>query len=429
MKRFKQNIFGPFIRQFVEKRKQRNASDIIKEEVLEKIKKDMEERERFEGRFQFGINESEEEEKENTNESEEYENVTTVTPNYEEHEDEVSEEYLQREDESSTNNDEPTIVTVPIQKQHIEFDDEESEEEFKFDDETPARKHSPVKTITPQLSSEKKRKHTEESTKKQAKTKSKVPEGSGAAFGVHTNYIASIPLYMTEKEREIEQKIQNKTGCARTEGLTLEQIRNMKQIKKPVSDEVVQAMMQDTVRRMKLEAKKNTNESRKQRAESRRNLKLMGTDSDQFNQLQSRKKNLKFAKSPIHDWGLFALETIEKDEMVIEYIGELIRQHLSDIREKRYEKMGIGSSYLFKLDSELVIDATKRGNLARFINHSCDPNCCAKVIEVGKKKKVVIYALRKINVGEEITYDYKFPHEEEKIPCRCGSAKCKKWLN
>ncbi|EFC50365.1 predicted protein, partial [Naegleria gruberi] len=147
------------------------------------------------------------------------------------------------------------------------------------------------------------------------------------------------------------------------------------------------------------------------------------------NQLDTRKKNLKFAKSPIHDWGLFALEDIEQGEMVIEYVGEVIREALSDIREKRYEQIGIGSSYLFRLDNDLIIDATKRGNLARFINHSCDPNCCARIIEVDKQKKVCIYALRKILVGEEITYDYKFPIEESKIPCKCGSQKCKKWLN
>ena len=115
--------------------------------------------------------------------------------------------------------------------------------------------------------------------------------------------------------------------------------------------------------------------------------------------------------------------------MVIEYVGEVVRQQVADIREKRYEKMGIGSSYLFRLDSKLIIDATKKGNLARFINHSCSPNCMAKIINANDQKKVVIYALSRIEVGEEITYDYKFPFEDVKIPCHCGSAKCKKWLN
>ena len=87
---------------------------------------------------------------------------------------------------------------------------------------------------------------------------------------------------------------------------------------------------------------------------------------------QFRKKQLKFAKSGIHDWGLFALEPILADEMVIEYVGQKIRQPIADLREKRYEAIGIGSSYLFRIDHDDIIDATKMGNKARFINHSCN---------------------------------------------------------
>ena len=80
-----------------------------------------------------------------------------------------------------------------------------------------------------------------------------------------------------------------------------------------------------------------------------------------------------FGKSAIHDWGLFAKEYIGADEMVIEYVGQVVRPVLSDVREMRYEKQGIGSSYLFRIDGEHgIVDATKCGNLARFINHSCD---------------------------------------------------------
>lgn len=88
--------------------------------------------------------------------------------------------------------------------------------------------------------------------------------------------------------------------------------------------------------------------------------------------LQLRKKQLKFARSGIHDWGLFALEPIAADEMVIEYVGETLRQSLADLREKKYEAEGCGSSYLFRVDTETIIDATKCGNLARFINHCCN---------------------------------------------------------
>ena len=91
-----------------------------------------------------------------------------------------------------------------------------------------------------------------------------------------------------------------------------------------------------------------------------------------FSFLQFRRKNLTFGKSAIHDWGLFAREFIGADEMVIEYVGHVVRPVLSDVREKRYEKQGIGSSYLFRIDQDYVVDATKCGNLARFVNHSCD---------------------------------------------------------
>ncbi|CAI8015285.1 Histone-lysine N-methyltransferase SETD1B-A, partial [Geodia barretti] len=145
--------------------------------------------------------------------------------------------------------------------------------------------------------------------------------------------------------------------------------------------------------------------------------------------LQARKKLLKFSKSTIHNWGLFAIEAIAADEMVIEYVGEVVRQAVADERERRYEAAGIGSSYLFRVDHDYIIDATRNGNMARFINHCCDPNCYAKVISVGTQKKIVIYSKRDIAMGEEITYDYKFPIEEEKIPCLCGAPNCRGTLN
>ncbi|KAG8906982.1 histone methyltransferase set1 [Tulasnella sp. 403] len=135
----------------------------------------------------------------------------------------------------------------------------------------------------------------------------------------------------------------------------------------------------------------------------------------QFNQLRARKKQLIFARSPIHDWGLYAMEAIPQGEMVIEYVGEVIRAQVADKREKWYERIGIGSSYLFRVDEDSVVDATKKGNLGRLINHSCTPNCNAKIIVVNSQKKIVIYAKSSIEPGEEITYDYHFPLEQEKV--------------
>jgi hypothetical protein len=82
-----------------------------------------------------------------------------------------------------------------------------------------------------------------------------------------------------------------------------------------------------------------------------------------FNQLQTRKKHLRFARSPIHDWGLYAMEKIVRGEMVIEYVGEIVRAQVAEKREKVYERQGIGSSYLFRIDEDLVVDATMKGNL------------------------------------------------------------------
>ncbi|EDO18588.1 hypothetical protein Kpol_1048p18 [Vanderwaltozyma polyspora DSM 70294] len=160
----------------------------------------------------------------------------------------------------------------------------------------------------------------------------------------------------------------------------------------------------------------------------------IGTESEllSLNQLNKRKKPVTFARSAIHNWGLYALEPIAAKEMIIEYVGERIRQPVAEMRERRYIKNGIGSSYLFRVDENTVIDATKRGGIARFINHCCDPSCTAKIIKVGGMKRIVIYALRDIASNEELTYDYKFEREmddKERLPCLCGAATCKGFLN
>jgi SET domain-containing protein len=110
-------------------------------------------------------------------------------------------------------------------------------------------------------------------------------------------------------------------------------------------------------------------------------------DSDilKFNQLKGRKKQLRFAKSPIHDWGLYAEEHIDANDMVIEYVGEVIRQQVAEDREKIYERCGIGSSYLFRVDDDIVIDATKKGSIARFINHCCSVSLTKKGVCVCRK--------------------------------------------
>ncbi|KAF1387759.1 hypothetical protein PFLUV_G00083290 [Perca fluviatilis] len=135
-------------------------------------------------------------------------------------------------------------------------------------------------------------------------------------------------------------------------------------------------------------------------------------------------------RSAIHGRGLFCKRNIEAGEMVIEYAGIVIRSVLTDKREKYYDGKGIGC-YMFRIDDFDVVDATMHGNAARFINHSCEPNCYSRVINVEGRKHIVIFALRKIYRGEELTYDYKFPIEDasSKLNCNCGTRRCRRFLN
>lgn len=185
----------------------------------------------------------------------------------------------------------------------------------------------------------------------------------------------------------------------------------------------------------------NLQSSRVNRANNRRfaadisaQKQILSSESDilNLNALNKRKKPVSFARSAIHNWGLYALEPIAAKEMIIEYVGESIRQQVAEHREKSYLRTGIGSSYLFRIDENTVIDATKKGGIARFINHCCNPSCTAKIIKVDGKKRIVIYALRDIDANEELTYDYKFEREtndDERIRCLCGAPGCKGYLN
>uniref|UniRef100_A0A0N5AVU6 Histone-lysine N-methyltransferase n=1 Tax=Syphacia muris TaxID=451379 RepID=A0A0N5AVU6_9BILA len=126
-----------------------------------------------------------------------------------------------------------------------------------------------------------------------------------------------------------------------------------------------------------------------------------------YSQYQKMKKewknNVYLARSRIQGLGLYASKNIEMNSMIIEYKGELIRSEVSEMREKKYEAQNRGV-YMFRIDEERVIDATMAGGPARYINHSCDPNCSTRLVTSGTTaddKKIIIIANRPISAGEE----------------------------
>lgn len=133
----------------------------------------------------------------------------------------------------------------------------------------------------------------------------------------------------------------------------------------------------------------------------------------------------KLGRSGIQGRGVFAARRIRRGQRVIEYAGERIT---SDEGDRRYDdaKMRRHHTFLFSLDKNTVIDGNRQGNDARYINHSCDPNC--EAVTVGKK--IFIYARKNIQPGVELAYDYKYEWSNDRndialYKCECGAAGCR----
>jgi len=131
--------------------------------------------------------------------------------------------------------------------------------------------------------------------------------------------------------------------------------------------------------------------------------------------------------SPLHGLGVFAAARIRRGTRIIEYLGERV-SHAEADRRYEHKDANDAHTFLFIVDARTVIDAGIGGNEARFVNHACEPNC-ESVIE---DRRVFIEAVRTIEPGEELTYDYQIQREMDDPPdvdavfaCHCGSARCR----
>jgi SET domain-containing protein len=131
--------------------------------------------------------------------------------------------------------------------------------------------------------------------------------------------------------------------------------------------------------------------------------------------------------SPIHGYGVFALRRIRKGTTVTEYLGDRVSHDEADARYENKDPND-NHTFLFTVDSKTVIDGGVGGNDARFINHGCDPNCESTTAD----KRIFVEAIRTIQPGEELAYDYQIqrdpedpPNVDEIFACRCGASKCR----
>ncbi|XP_027348242.1 histone-lysine N-methyltransferase ASHR3 [Abrus precatorius] len=141
-----------------------------------------------------------------------------------------------------------------------------------------------------------------------------------------------------------------------------------------------------------------------------------------------KEKKIKIVKTELCGWGVEAAETIDKGGFIIEYIGEVIDDALCEKRLWDMKYRGVQNFYMCEIRKDFTIDATFKGNTSRFLNHSCDPNCVLEKWQVDGETRVGVFAARSIEVGEPLTYDYRFVQFGPEVKCHCGAANCQGFL-
>ncbi|XP_077992011.1 histone-lysine N-methyltransferase NSD2-like isoform X2 [Glandiceps talaboti] len=128
-------------------------------------------------------------------------------------------------------------------------------------------------------------------------------------------------------------------------------------------------------------------------------------------------------------WGLKTNVDVKKGDFVNEYVGELVDDETSRVRIKKYQENNIDNYYMLTLDKDRTIDAGPKGNLARFMNHSCDPNCETQKWTVNGDTRVGLFALKDITGGSELTFNYNLDClGNDKKKCECGAKNCSGYI-
>ncbi len=164
----------------------------------------------------------------------------------------------------------------------------------------------------------------------------------------------------------------------------------------------------------------------KSKGKSKRSSKSKGAPP-RVSRIEARPDMIRVRRSRLHGRGVFALRRIRKGTRVVEYLGDRVSHDEADNRYS-HKPVEDNHTFLFIVNRSTVIDGGANGNDARYINHSCDPNCESLI----EDRRVFIEAIRTVQPGDELTYDYQIGRDKEDpanvdeiYACRCGAKDCR----